>query len=257
MHLSDGIEIIALEGLPEVEAGADLAALIRGALAAGEFTLMSHDVLVVAQKIVSKCEGRSVDLRTVSPGSEALRLAELTGKDARLVEVILSQSLAIVRAARGVLIVRHRLGFVMANAGVDQSNVPGAQDAGRALLLPLDPDASAQALRTELMSGAAGPLGIIISDSFGRPWRLGVTNVALGVAGLPAVIDRRGEPDREGRTLQMTEVALADAVAAAAGLAMGEADEGTPVVLVRGLKWQAPASTGRALLRPMTEDLFR
>jgi coenzyme F420-0:L-glutamate ligase/coenzyme F420-1:gamma-L-glutamate ligase len=214
-------------------------------------------VLVVAQKVVSKAEGRFVDLRGVAPSPRAIELAQLTGKDARLVEVILQESRAVVRAAPNVLIVRHRLGFVMANAGVDRSNVDSAPGEERVLLLPRDPDAAAAQLRERLLAAGLEPLGVIVSDSFGRPWRNGIVNVALGVAGLPALIDRRGEIDRHGRTLEMTQVALADAIAAGAGLAMGEAAEGIPAVLVRGLNWQAAARDGRALLRPEQEDLFR
>jgi coenzyme F420-0:L-glutamate ligase / coenzyme F420-1:gamma-L-glutamate ligase len=251
----------ALTGVPEIEAGADLASCITDALRASGEVLRACDVLVVAQKIVSKAEARTVYLDAVVPSSEARRLAQATRKDARLVEVILGESAEIVRAAPNVLIVRHRLGFVMANAGVDRSNVPPgrAGDAvrERVLLLPRDPDGSAAALRDCLMSRFGVPLGVIVSDSFGRPWRRGVVNVALGSAGIPALIDRRGERDREGRRLEITEVAFADAIAAGAALVMGEAAEGTPVVLVRGLKWHAAESSAAVLRRPKSEDLFR
>lgn len=251
----------ALTGLPEIAAGADLANCITDALRAAGQVLRERDVLVVAQKIVSKAEGRTVDLDAVVPSSEAQRLAQATRKDPRLVEIILGESQEIVRAVPNVLIVRHRLGFVMANAGVDRSNVPAdsAGDAARerVLLLPRDPDGSAAALRDALMRRLGVRVGIIVSDSFGRPWRRGVLNVALGSAGIPALIDRRGERDREGRTLEVTEVAFADAIAAGAALVMGEAAESTPVVLVRGLEWSAAAANAAALLRPQSEDLFR
>jgi coenzyme F420-0:L-glutamate ligase / coenzyme F420-1:gamma-L-glutamate ligase len=252
------LTLTGIRGLPEVAPGADLAALLIAALADMPLAPLEGDVLVVAQKIVSKSESRLVDLASVVPGARAQELAAVTRKDARLVEVILSESTEVVRAAVNVLIVRHRLGFVMANAGVDRSNV--ARVAGRetVLLLPRDPDASAAALRTALQQHFGVAPGFIISDSFGRPWRKGVVNVALGAAGLPALLNRRGEPDRSGRPLEVTEVAIADAVAAAAGLVMGEAAEGVPVVLIRGLQMGTAAhSEARALIRPLDEDLFR
>lgn len=250
------IGFTALCGLGEIEPGADLAHLIVQAIEHQGLALASDDVLVVAQKIVSKAEGRFVELGSVVPSEQARHLAQVTGKDPRLVEVILAESEEVVRAVRNVLIVRHRLGFVMANAGVDRSNIP--QEAGeRVLLLPRDPEGSAQALRARLLELRRVSLGIIISDSFGRPWRRGVLNVALGSAGVPALIDRRGELDRDGRKLEVTEVAFADAVAAGAGLAMGEAAEGTPIVHVRGLALRAPERSASALLRTQAEDLFR
>ena len=246
-----------ITGIGEVKAGDDLAALLAVALKASEMPPAAGDVLVVAQKIVSKAEGRSVDLVTITPSPRAMELAAVTGKDARLVELVLSEASEIVRARSNILIVRHRLGFVMANAGIDRSNVPSAPGEDRVLLLPLDPDRSAAALRDNLARLLGVDLAVIISDSFGRPWRNGVVNVALGAAGLPALIDRRGETDRQGRTLEVTQVAFADAIAAAAGLVMGEADEGAPAVLVRGLSWSAPNLGAAALLRPVQEDLFR
>jgi coenzyme F420-0:L-glutamate ligase/coenzyme F420-1:gamma-L-glutamate ligase len=252
-----------LPGLPEIRRGDDLATLILAALRRADLALQAGDVLVVAQKIVSKAEGRSVDLTTITPSSKAVELAARVQKDARFVEVVLSESAEVVRAAPGVLVTRHRLGFVMANAGIDRSNVP-AEDATRpedtVLLLPVDCDGSAARLRARI--AALAPLGatapaIVISDSFGRPWRQGVVNVALGVAGLPALRDLRGGLDREGRSLQMTQVAVADALAAVAGLAMGEAAEGTPVAHVRGLDVSGPLSDGQSLIRPPDEDLFR
>ena len=255
------INVVALTGLPEIEPGMDLAALIVEALDTARITLAARDVVVVAQKVVSKAEGRLVDLDSVVPSARAQRYAALTRKDPRLVELVLGETEEIVRAVPGVLIVRHRLGFVMANAGVDRSNVPshcdGEPPRERVLLLPRDPDASAAELRRRLLERDGAPVGVIVSDSFGRPWRLGVQNVALGSAGLPSLVDRRGERDRSGRAMEVTEVALADAIAAAAGLVMGEAAEGTPVALVRGLDWDAPERPASALMRPKAEDLFR
>lgn len=251
------VTFTTLPGLPEIRAGHDLTRAIVDAATAADVTLCAFDVLVIAQKIVSKAEGRTVDLRSVEPKATALELAAKTGKDARLVEVILSESQAVLRAVPNVLIVRHRLGYVMANAGVDRSNVPHAAGEQNVLLLPTDPDASAARLRQELMRHWPVPLAVIISDSFGRAWRNGVVNIALGAAGLPALIDRRGQCDRDGRILGVTEVALADAIAGGAALVMGEADEGTPVVIARGVKWSAPEMAAAALLRPKEKDLFQ
>jgi coenzyme F420-0:L-glutamate ligase/coenzyme F420-1:gamma-L-glutamate ligase len=247
----------ALRGIPEVLPGSDLAALLQGALAASGISLRAGDVLVVAQKIVSKAEGRYVDLAGVAPRAQALELATLTGKDARLIELILRESTEVLRAKRDVLIVRHRLGFVMANAGIDRSNIGSARGAEQVLLLPQDPEGSAAALRAGLARHHAHAPGVIISDSFGRAWRKGVVNIALGAAGVPSLVNRRGERDRAGRRLEVTEVALADALAAAAGLIMGEAAEGIPVVLIHGCKFSWPATPAQALIRPLEEDLFR
>jgi coenzyme F420-0:L-glutamate ligase/coenzyme F420-1:gamma-L-glutamate ligase len=209
---------------------------------------------VVAQKAVSKAENRYVELNQVRVSPEAERLAAITRKDPRLVELVLSESVEVLRSKPEVLIVRHKLGYVMANAGIDRSNVGSAD---RVLLLPVDPDGSAARLRADLKRLLGPEIGIVISDSFGRPWRKGVTNVALGAAGIPALIDRRGETDRNGRRLEVTEVAFADLVASAAGLVMGEGAEGVPAALVKGLIWSAPPTPASALLRPVQEDLFR
>ncbi len=255
--MADSITLTPLRGLPEVGPGTDLAQLLAGALRAAALALRADDVLVVAQKIVSKAEARLVALSSVVPGARALELAGVTGKDPRLVELILSESTAVVRAAPEVLIVRHRLGFVMANAGIDRSNLAHGNAAGEVLLLPLDPDGSAAALRAALAARAGAAPGVIISDSFGRPWRRGVVNIALGAAGIPALLDRRGERDRAGRPLEVTEVALADALAAAAGLVMGEAAEGIPAVLIRGCTFTASEKPAQSLIRPQEQDLFR
>ena len=251
------LTLVGLHGLPEVAPGDDLAMLLANVLTTAEVVLREGDVIVVAQKIVSKAEGRFVDLRSVIPGQRAQELAVVTGKDSRLVEVVLSESAEVLRARPGVLIVRHRLGFVMANAGVDRSNVPGSAAVEPVLLLPADPDASAAKLREALAARVGITLGVVISDSFGRPWRNGVVNVALGAAGVAALLDRRGERDREGRRLEMTQVAVGDALAAAAGLLMGEASEGIPAVLIRGGRWTETARNARSLIRPLEEDLFR
>ncbi len=251
------LEVVGLAGLPLIRAGDDLAQLIASALERNGSRLRARDVLVVAQKIVSKAEGRAVDLDTVAPSAKARALAKEVGKDPRLVEVILSESIRVLRARRGVLIVEHKLGFIMANAGVDQSNV-GPQDGGpRVLLLPENPDRSAEALRRGLKTLTGIDTGVVINDSFGRPWRQGTAGVAIGVAGLPALVDLRGRPDLFGRKLEVSVIGFADEVAAAGSLAMGQADEALPAVLVRGLDWSAPESPAASIVRPQGEDLFR
>lgn len=246
------VSFLALRGLPEIRAGDDLAAIIRAALRQSGLDLGSRDLLVVAQKIVSKSEGRLVRLTDITPSAEAQALALQVQKDARFVELVLRESKEILRAVPNILITRHRCGWVMANAGIDRSNIPDADE--HVLLLPEDCDASARRLREAL---APEHPAVIISDSFGRPWREGTVNVALGVAGYAGVLDLRGTTDRAGRTLQSTQIALADAVAAGAGLVMGESTEGVPVTLVRGLDFSAPVSDGRSIVRPSEGDLFR
>jgi coenzyme F420-0:L-glutamate ligase/coenzyme F420-1:gamma-L-glutamate ligase len=247
------LELLAIPGLPMVQPGDDLATLIADR--AGP--LRDRDVLVIAQKIVSKAEGRSIDLATVIPSPRAVELAAEVGKDPRLVEVILSESTRVVRSRPNLLIMQHRLGFVMANAGVDHSNVAPTDGIDRALLLPVDPDGSAERLRAALEARCGVRLAVIISDSFGRPWRRGTVGVAIGAAGLPALIDMRGKPDLFGRTLEVTVIGLADEIAAAAGLLQGQAAEAQPVVVVRGLSWTAPDAPVNELVRPPEEDLFR
>jgi coenzyme F420-0:L-glutamate ligase/coenzyme F420-1:gamma-L-glutamate ligase len=235
-----------------------VARLIAEALARESLRLADGDVVAVAQKIVSKAEGRAVKLAEVTASPRAREIAARVGKDPRLVEVILSESAAVVREAPNVLVVEHRLGFVMANAGVDQSNVGANVDGGEtALLLPLDPDASAAKLKAALEARAGVKLGVVVTDSFGRPWRNGVVGVALGAAGVPALLDRRGAPDLFGRPLRVTEIALADEIASAASLLMGAADEGLPVVIARGLALAGPEKPARALIRDRALDLFR
>jgi coenzyme F420-0:L-glutamate ligase/coenzyme F420-1:gamma-L-glutamate ligase len=250
------IELHPLSTIGEVLPGDNLGRLLAEAINGARLVPVRNDVLMVTQKIVSKAEGRFVDLASVTPSPRAIELAAITRKDAKFVEIVLAESSAVVRAAPDVLITRHRSGHVMANAGVDRSNMgPGEKD--RALLLPLDADASAQRLRTALCEYWPQPPAVLISDSFGRPWRLGITNVAIGASGLPALIDRRGEVDRNGRRLEVTQVALGDMIASAGGLVTGEGAEGIPAVLVRGLRWEAEDRPAAALVRPVAEDLFR
>jgi coenzyme F420-0:L-glutamate ligase / coenzyme F420-1:gamma-L-glutamate ligase len=253
--MSSALELFALPGLPMVRAGDDLAALIITGL--GERRLRDGDVVVVAQKIVSKAEGRTVDIATIEPSTEAVELAAEVGKDPRLVELILRESIRVVRSRPNLIIVQHRLGFVMANAGVDQSNVAPADGVHRALLLPLDPDASAAALRAKLQQRYGVSIGVIISDSFGRAWRRGTCGIAIGAAGLPSLIDLRGQPDLFGRTLEVSIIGFADEIAAAASLLQGQAAEAQPVIVVRGLTWTAPDMKVADVIRPAEEDLFQ
>ena len=257
MSRTPAVELLAVPGLPLIKPGDDLGTLIAGGLAQGSLQLRAQDVIVVAQKIVSKAEGRSVELATVKPSPHAVALAQKVQKDARLVELILSESVRVVRSRPNVLIVEHRLGFVMANAGIDQSNVGPTDGVERALLLPVDPDATAEKLRTELSARYGVPLAVVITDSFGRAWRRGTAGVAIGAAGLPALLDLRGNPDLFGRTLQVSISGFADEIASAASLVMGQGDEAQPVVLVRGLGWKAPANPAHELIRPESEDMFR
>jgi coenzyme F420-0:L-glutamate ligase/coenzyme F420-1:gamma-L-glutamate ligase len=257
MTRTGSVELAAVPGLPMVQPGDDLAELLGAALERNGLIPSAGDVLVVAQKIVSKAEGRIVDVATVRPSEEAVKLGAEIGKDPRLVEIVLSESRRVVRARPNLIIVEHKLGYVMANAGVDQSNVAPQDGVHRALLLPLDPDASAEALRARLSARFGVALAVIISDSFGRAWRRGTVGVAIGAAGLPALIDLRGRPDLFGRTLEVSIIGYADEIAAAASLLQGQADEARPVVLVRGLRWSAPDAPASELIRPPQEDLFR
>jgi coenzyme F420-0:L-glutamate ligase/coenzyme F420-1:gamma-L-glutamate ligase len=260
--MSDGVAarrltLTALPGIPMVEPGADLASIILDGVARAGETLRDRDVLVVAQKIVSKSEDRYVDLRTIVPSEQAVSLAREVDKDPRLVEVILRESSEVVRYRTGVLVVAHRLGFVLANAGVDQSNITHEEELDRVLLLPENPDASAARLRDALRERAGIDVGIIINDSLGRPWRNGTVGVALGAAGVRCLHDLRGASDLFGRTLRVTEVGVGDELASAASLLMGQAGEATPVILARGVDlgdWWEGAS---ALLRQKSMDLFR
>ena len=251
------LRLIALPGIPEVTQGTEVAQLLLAAVECSGARLETGDVIIVAQKIVSKAEGRAVALSTVEPSLRALELAAIADKDPRLVELMLRESREVLRAKMGVLILEHRLGFVMANAGIDQSNVPGSDSDEIALLLPSDPDESARRIQAGLSRACGCEIGVVINDSFGRAWRNGVTGVAIGVAGIPALVDLRGQTDREGRMLRVTQVAAADELAAAASLVMGQADEGTPAVLARGFPYGRRESAARELVRPHAEDLFR
>jgi len=249
--------LLALEGVPMVRPNDDLAAIVDDAIAAIGETLDDGDIIVVAQKIVSKAEGRIVDLRDIVPSDQAITLAKSVEKDPRHVEVILRESRAVVREKPGVLIVENNLGLIMANAGVDHSNVESDAPDETVLLLPADPDASAEQLRQGLAARMGASVGVIVNDSVGRPWRVGTTGLAIGVAGLPAVVDLRGDTDLYGRELRVSEQAVADELAAAASLLQGQGAEGKPVVLIRGFTSDAPKQPATAALRPAEQDMFR
>ena len=260
-NVENCITLKALKGIPLVKAGDDLCDLVSHGLAAAEIIPSTGDILVFAQKIISKSEGRTVDLRFVRPGAQAKLLAEQVQKDPRIVELILSESKSIIRQKIGVLIVEHKRGWIMANAGIDASNVCSAHGEENVLLLPADPEASAAKLQCQLSQQFDCQIGVVVSDSFGRPWRIGTTGVAIGAAGFPALWDRRGETDLFGKELLVTQQAVADEVATAAALLQGQAAEGNPIVHLRGLNFSGvkgaysrPASD---LIRDVSEDLFR
>ena len=247
------LEIIGLRSLPEVRPGDDLAQLAAQALKKEKVELRRGDVLVIAQKIVSKAEDRRVRLRDVTPSPFARNWARQAGTDARLVEVVLQESTRIVRMSERALITETRHGFVCANAGVDQSNVPGR---GWVTLLPLDPDKSAQKFVKGIKKRSGVAVAAVISDTFGRPWREGLVNVAIGAAGLRVLRDLRGQTDAHGKELKATVLAVADELAAAAGLVMGK-KERVPVAIVRGFDYRAGKDSARRLVRPQARDLFR
>jgi coenzyme F420-0:L-glutamate ligase/coenzyme F420-1:gamma-L-glutamate ligase len=251
------LAFLAVPGIGLVEAGQDVARLILDSMATTGELLQAGDVIVIAQKIVSKAEGRVVVLDDVRPGALAAALGAEVEKDARLVELILQESRRVVAKRPGVLIVEHHLGFVMANAGIDQSNATPEGQPARAILLPKVPDESAAQIREGLREAAGVEVGVIISDSFGRAWRRGTVGIAIGVAGLPALCDLRGEPDLYGRPLEVSITGFADEVAAGASLVMGQGGEGLPVVIARGLNIDGPHQTAADIVRPAQEDLFR
>lgn len=254
------LTLTALPGIPLVEPGDDLASLTRQALDRAGLVVEAGDVMVFAQKVVSKSEGRLVDLATVTPSGRALEIAKQAEKDPRMIEVILGETAQVVRVRPGVVIVEHRLGFMCANAGVDHSNVrgPGGRPGEWVLLLPQDPDRSAAELRRRLRETTGlESLGVLINDSHGRAWRNGTVGVALGAAGFPALMDLRGRPDLFERALQVTQVGLADEIAAAASALMGQADEGRPIVHVRGVPYPLREGSAAELLREKSLDLFR
>jgi coenzyme F420-0:L-glutamate ligase/coenzyme F420-1:gamma-L-glutamate ligase len=248
--------VTGVEGIPLVGQGDDLADLLISALELQELRPSKDDILVVAQKIVSKAEGRLLDLSSLEPSAMAVKLARETGKEPRHIEAILRESAEVVRSKPGVIVVEHRLGHVLANAGIDRSNVDGMGKDDTVLLLPEDPDASAARLKERFDAHWNSDIGVIIADSVGRAWRLGPVGIAIGVAGLAALVDQRGDPDLFARPLEVTITGHADAIASAATLVMGEGAEATPAVLVSGVK-RGEASTATSIVRPKSEDMFR
>jgi coenzyme F420-0:L-glutamate ligase/coenzyme F420-1:gamma-L-glutamate ligase len=249
--------LVALAGVPHVRPGDDLHAIVRDALSRTGEALQDGDVLVIAQKIVSKAQGRYVDLASVTPSARAHELARSVDKDARLLELILQESREVLRVRRDVIVVVHRSGFVMANAGIDLSNVEDNAGDQRALLLPKDPDGFCTTLRGRLGESSGARVAVIVNDSHGRAWRNGTVGVAIGASGLPALRDLRGQPDLFGRPLRITQVGLADELAAAASLLMGQGAEGRPIVLIRGVQYDAGDGSAADLVRPRELDLFR
>lgn len=249
----------SLQHFPLIRHGDNLADIIVSGLQENNLTLEDNDILVIAQKIVSKAEGRAVNLAQVIPSTRAVELARETEKDARLVELILQESNEVIRTRLGTIIVEHKLGFVCANAGIDHSNVAGVGNATEewVLLLPAEPERSAQAIRQEIETRTRKRIGILIIDSHGRAWRNGTVGIAIGIAGLPGLQDLRGEPDLFGFTLRITQVGVADELAAAASLVMGQASEGIPVVHVRGFPYPLREASLQELIRPKDQDLFR
>ena len=248
-----------LQYIPLIRQGDNLADLIVHSIPQNDMTIEDGDIIVLAQKIVSKTEGRAVNLVTVTPSPRAIELGEQTGKDPRLVELILCESNEVLRTRPGTIIVEHKLGFVCANAGIDHSNVAGAGDSEEewVLLLPADPDRSAEELRRDIQARTGKRIGVLIIDSHGRAWRNGTVGVAVGIAGLPALEDLRGRADLFDFTLRITQVGAADELAAAASLVMGQAAEGTPVVHVRGFPYPLREGSLKELIRPKDQDLFR
>jgi len=252
------LEITALPNFPLVEPGDDLAGMIQASLAEAGLTLESGDCLVLAQKVISKSENRYAYYKDVTPSPEAIELAEKVNKDPRLMQLILDESVEIVKHRPGAVIVEHRLGYVHANAGIDQSNIANDPDNQRVLLLPVEPDKSAETLRQALQSATGiDHLNIVISDSAGRAWRNGIIGFAIGTAGFEPVVDEIGKKDLFGRALEITQIAVADELAAAASLLMGQADNAAPVILIRGAKLQPSDNGSKELIRAKEQDLFR
>lgn len=254
--MANQLTVTAVEGIPLVHPGDDLADLLIKALDLQGLRLSENDILVVSQKVVSKEEGRLLDLSTLEPSAAAVKLAGETGKEPRHVEAILRESAEVVRAKPGVIVVEHRLGHVLANAGIDRSNVDSSSANDTVLLLPKDPDASAARLKARFDAHWSTDTGVIVADSVGRAWRLGTVGLAIGAAGVSALEDHRGEPDVFGRPLEVTVTGHADAIAAAATLIMGEGAEATPAAVVSGVK-RGKGTPARSIVRPKSEDMFR
>jgi len=253
------LTLMPLLDFPLIQQGDDLVEIIAQSLDDNGIKLTDGDIIIIAQKIVSKAEGRMINLTTVEPSEDALHYADLTGKDPRLIHLILSESQDVLRTRENLIIVQHKLGFVSANAGIDHSNVngPWGEEEDWVLLLPEDPDLSAEVIRKSLEARYQLKIGVLIIDSHGRAWRLGTVGVAIGLSGLPGLVDLRGKADLFDYRLRVTQVAAADELAAGASLVMGQAREGTPVILARGFPYSLRESNLQELIRPKDKDLFR
>ncbi len=251
--------VSAFENFPEVEISSFLPEIILMSAIENNWTWEEGDIVVVAQKIVSKSENRLVNLAHIEPGQRAINYGKSTGKDPRLIELILRESTKVIRTRNGLMIVQHNLGFICANAGIDHSNVKGLDENPESwvLLLPEDPDKSASIIREFIKNETGKNVGVIIIDSHGRPWRKGVVGLTIGISGVPALIDRRGYKDRFGYQLRVTEIGAADELAATASILMGQADEGRPVVVIRGFPYELRESYTNELFRSENDDLFR
>lgn len=256
MQCSSRLILTALPGIPVVRAGDDLVALVLEGLARADLGLAPGDIVSITSKIVSRAEGRTVDLRTVEPSARAHEVAAVVGSDPRIVELVLRESEEISRMRPGALITRHLLGHVSANAGIDRSNLDASNDEEKVLLLPSAPDATAQRIREGLAAVTGVDVGVVITDSCGRPFRRGTVGMAIGLAGMPAVCDMRGREDLFGRKLKVTLTALGDQVAAAADLVSGQSNEGRPIVHIRGLSFAPADARARDLVRARAEDLY-
>jgi len=251
------IELIALEDIPLINQGDNLVEIILKALEKNKVSLNDGDILVIAQKIISKSEGRYAFLNEISPSKEAKDLANKTDKDPRLVQLILNESREVIRYRKGVIVVENNLGLIHANAGIDRSNLESDNENPRVLLLPVDPDRSATEIKMEVLKQTEIKIGVIINDSSGRAWRNGIVGIAIGSSGAEVLSDLRGESDLFGNTLEVTEVGIADEIASAASLLMGQGKEGLPVILVKGMKKSSDMNNAKALIRKASEDLFR
>ncbi len=251
------LTLTALQHVPLIRQSDNLADIILNALRETNIELQDNDILILAQKIVSKAEGRMINLATVTPSPRALELAEKSGKDPRITELMLQESAEVLRVRVGSIIVEHKLGFVCANAGIDQSNVKGDDDGEYVLLLPADPDGSAREIRNAIKKITRKKIGVMIIDSHGRAWRIGTVGICIGLSGLPALIDERGWKDLFDYTLKITIVGVADELAAAASLMMGQAAEGTPIVHARGFPYKLTEGSLKELIRPKEQDMFR
>jgi len=255
--MANSLQCTALQEFPLVEPGDDISQLIITCLIENNTQLVEGDILVIAQKIISKAENRYRYLNDIEPSAEAIRLGAEADKDPRLMACILEESTEVLRIRKGAIIVRHRNGYVHANAGIDQSNITSEPDNPRVLLLPENPDASARSILEALQQRFKVHTNVVINDSAGRPWRNGIMGFAIGSAGFEVVEDHIGNTDLFGNTLQVTQIAVADELAAAASLLMGQGDQGAPVVLIRGLKTQPSNRGSEGLIRGLSEDLFR